>query len=115
MPTGQAEPPQTGHTLFSARTPAKIDHHPAKRTMADEKSFVMKDAFAGGAADGGAACAVPPSVCFRSVVFIFLSRCPYPLFRMLCYFSLGKGHAMMPPSMTFTFFQPLPSSTRAAS
>ena len=31
------------------------------------------------------------------------------------YFSLGYGQAMTPPSMTLTFFHPLPSSTRAAS
>ena len=31
------------------------------------------------------------------------------------YFSLGYGQAMMPPSMTLTFFQPLPSRASAAS
>ena len=31
MPTGQPVLPHTGHTLFSARAPAKIDHQPARR------------------------------------------------------------------------------------
>jgi hypothetical protein len=31
------------------------------------------------------------------------------------YFSLGYGQAIMPPSITLTFFQPFPSSASAAS
>jgi hypothetical protein len=43
MPTGQAVLPHTGQTLFSARAPAKIDHHPAKRSMPEVMIFLPVD------------------------------------------------------------------------
>jgi hypothetical protein len=71
MPIGQAELPHRGHMLFSARAPAKMDHHPAKRMMPDEMSFLKIDDFADGALDGAAARTVP-SECNESYVFISL-------------------------------------------
>lgn len=99
MPTGQAELPHTGQMLFKASAPAKIDHHPAKRIMVDDNSLVRKGVFGDGRPGA------TPSV--LRIVFAFML---FP-----CYFSLGNGQAAIPPSMTFTFFQPLPSSTLAAS
>jgi hypothetical protein len=42
-PTGHDTPPQMGQTLFSASAPAKMDHHPAKRSVPDAMSLLVKE------------------------------------------------------------------------
>lgn len=84
-----------------------MDHHPAKRSAPDERILLIKDIRTrlgdSASVDGSVSRDVPVLSC--SIVSS----------RLIRYFSLGKGQAAMPPSMTLTLLQPLPSRALAAS